>query len=85
MKQALTTKGFYFFIDKKSIIFEVINMNLTALLAMGPLGLAVWQWIIVVAVCILIVVGLFKKAFKLVKLVILLGIIFVALSYFGVI
>lgn len=43
------------------------------------------QQIIVVAVLILFFVGLFKKALKLAKLVVLLGIIFVALSYFGII
>lgn len=43
------------------------------------------QQIIVVAVMILFFVGLFKKVFKLAKLVFLLGIIFVALSYFGII
>lgn len=55
------------------------------LMQTGPLGLVVWQWIIVLALAVLIVVGIFKKAFKLVKLVILLGIIFMALSYFGII
>lgn len=58
---------------------------LASLMAVGPLGLEMWQWLIVGALVILFIVGLFKKAFKLAKLVILLGIVFVALTYFGII
>lgn len=62
-----------------------IQQIMASLVATGPMGLEMWQWIIVGAVLILFVVGLFKKAFKLAKLVVLLGIVFVALSYFGII
>lgn len=54
------------------------------LLGIGFLGLTNYQWILIILLVISFILGLVKKAFKLVKLVIFLGIVYFILTYLGV-
>jgi hypothetical protein len=48
-------------------------------------GLALWQWLLIAAAAILVVIGLVKKAVKLAITVAIIAVVYLALVQFGII